>query len=197
VTPAAPQVPPQLPVDAWPPPGLKRVLIDARELAARVEELGREITRDYAGREPVLVGVLTGAIVFLADLMRAIQIHVQCDFMALSSYGAEANSSGIVKITGDVSMSIENRHVLVVEDIIDTGHTIAYLRRNLETRRPRSLRICALLDKIERREVPIELDYVGFTIPNEFVVGYGLDHGGLFRNLPYLAALDLGQAPVP
>jgi len=177
-------------------PGLKRILIDADELAARVAELGRQIGEDYAGREPVLVGILTGAVIFLADLMRAIPGPVQCDFMAVSSYGATSRSSGVVKITADLSASVEGRDVVVVEDIIDTGRTIGYLRRNLETRHPRSVRVCALLDKIERREVPVELEYVGFTIPNEFVVGYGLDFAGLYRNLPYLAALDLGAVPV-
>ena len=176
-----------------PPPGIKRVLIEADELAARVRELGGRLTADYADREPVLVGVLTGAVVFFADLMRAIDVPLQCEFMGVSSYGTASRSSGIVKITADLTVSIENRDVLVVEDIIDTGRTISYLRRNLETRHPRSLRICTLLDKIERREVPIDLDYVGFTIPNEFVVGYGLDHAGLYRNLSYLAALDLGE----
>lgn len=176
-----------------PPPGIKRVLIEADELAARVRELGRQVAADYLDREPVLVGVLTGAVVFLADLVRAIDGPLQCEFMGVSSYGSASRSSGIVKITADLTLSIENRDVLVVEDIIDTGRTISYLRRNLETRHPRSLRICTLLDKIERREVPVDLDYVGFTIPNEFVVGYGLDHAGLYRNLPYLAALDLGE----
>ena len=179
-----------------PPPAVKRVLIEAEELAARVRELGGQITADYVGQEPVLVGVLTGAVVFLADLMRAIDLPVQCQFMGVSSYGSASRSSGIVKITADLAMSIEGRDVLIVEDIIDTGRTISYLRRNLETRHPRSLRICTLLDKIERREVPVDLDYVGFTIPNEFVVGYGLDHAGVYRNLPYLAALDVGDRAV-
>ncbi len=176
-----------------PAPGIKRVLITAEELAARVGELGRQISGDYVDREPVLVGVLTGAVVFLADLMRAIEVPLQCELMGVSSYGSASRSSGIVKITADLPVSIEGRHVLIVEDIIDTGRTINYLKRNLETRHPRTLRICTLLDKIERREVPIDLDYVGFTIPNEFVVGYGLDHAGLHRNLPYLAALDLAE----
>ncbi|MGH7264595.1 MAG: hypoxanthine phosphoribosyltransferase [Candidatus Rokuibacteriota bacterium] len=182
--------------DPWPPSGLKRILMDADELGARVAELGREIARDYAGEEPILIGVLTGAVVFLADLMRAIDVPVQCEFMAVSSYGAGVRSSGVVKITADLTVSIEGRHVMIVEDIIDTGRTIAYLRRNLQTRQPRSLRVCALLDKIERREVPVELDYIGFTIPNEFVVGYGLDYAGLYRNLGYVAALDLDREPV-
>ena len=176
-----------------PPPGIKRVLIEADELAARVRELGRQLTADYTDREPVLVGVLTGAVVFVADLMRAIDAPLQCEFIGVSSYGSASRSSGIVKITADLTVSIENRDVLIVEDIIDTGRTISYLRRNLGTRHPRSLRICTLLDKIERREVPVDLDYVGFTIPNEFVVGYGLDQAGLYRNLSYLAALDLGE----
>jgi hypoxanthine phosphoribosyltransferase len=179
------------------PPGLKRTLIDAEELAVRVRELGREIGADYAGRQPVLVGVLAGAFVFLADLVRAIDGPLQCEFMGVSSYGSVSRSSGIVKITADLTVSIEQRDVLVVEDIIDTGRTIGYLRRNLETRHPKSLRVCTLLDKIERREVPVALDYVGFTIPNEFVVGYGLDHAGLYRNLPYLAALELDELPRP
>jgi hypoxanthine phosphoribosyltransferase len=175
------------------PPGVRRVLITADELASRVGELGRQISADYTDREPVLVGVLTGAVVFLADLMRAIEVPLQCELMGVSSYGSASQSSGIVKITADLPVSIEGRHVLIVEDIIDTGRTINYLKRNLETRHPRTLRICTLLDKIERREVPVDLDYVGFTIPNEFVVGYGLDHAGLHRNLPYLAALDLAR----
>ncbi len=175
------------------PPGVRRVLITADELASRVGELGRQISADYTDREPVLVGVLTGAVVFLADLMRAIEVPLQCELMGVSSYGSSSQSSGIVKITADLPVSIEGRHVLIVEDIIDTGRTINYLKRNLETRHPRTLRICTLLDKIERREVPVDLDYVGFTIPNEFVVGYGLDHAGLHRNLPYLAALDLAR----
>jgi hypoxanthine phosphoribosyltransferase len=177
------------------PSGLKRVLIDTGELSDRVQELGRQIGADYANREPVLVGVLTGAVVFLSDLMRAVDGLLRCDFIGVSSYGTGAQSSGIVKITADLTSSIEGRDVLVVEDIIDTGRTITYLRRNLETRHPRTLRVCTLLDKIERREVPVELDYVGFTIPNEFVVGYGLDYAGLYRNLPYLAALDVGGPP--
>jgi hypoxanthine phosphoribosyltransferase len=177
------------------PPGVKRVLISADELAARVGVLGEQLGMDYAGREPVMVGVLTGAVVFLADLMRAMSVQVRCDFMGVSSYGAASRSSGIVKITTDLSTSIEGRDVLLVEDIIDSGRTINYLKRNLETRHPKTLRICALLDKIERREVPVDIDYVGFTIPNEFVVGYGLDHAGLYRNLPYLAALAVPDTP--
>jgi hypoxanthine phosphoribosyltransferase len=134
--------------------------------------------------------VLKGAVVFLADLMRAIEAPCECDFIAVSSYGASTRSSGIVRLTKDLSVSIEGRDVLIVEDIVDTGLTLSYLLRNLETRQPRSLRVCALLDKATRREVPVPLDYVGFTIPDEFVVGYGLDYAGLYRNLRHVAVLE-------
>jgi hypoxanthine phosphoribosyltransferase len=167
-----------------------RILITQEELGSRVTEIGRAISTDYAGMDPVLVGVLKGAVVFLADLMRSIELPLTTDFMSVSSYGGSTRSSGIVKITGDLSVSIEDRHVLIVEDIIDSGRTVSYLKRNLMTRHPRSLKICALLDKVERREVDVELDYVGFAIPDVFVVGYGLDHAGLYRNLPYLSALE-------
>jgi hypoxanthine phosphoribosyltransferase len=178
------------------PPGIQRILIPAEELTARVAELGRQVREDYAGRTPVLVGVLKGAVVFLSDLMRAIEAPCECDFIALSSYGASTRSSGIVELTKDLSMPIDGREVLVVEDIVDTGRTLTYLLRNLETRQPASVRVCALLDKAARREVPVSLDYVGFTIPDEFVVGYGLDYAGLYRNLPYVAVLD-GAEPEP
>jgi hypoxanthine phosphoribosyltransferase len=178
------------------PPGIQRVLIPAEDLTARVAQLGRQIRGDYAGRTPMLVGVLKGAVVFLADLMRAIDAPCECDFIAVSSYGASTRSSGIVELTKDLSVPIDGRDVLIVEDIVDTGRTLAYLRRNLETRQPRTLRVCTLLDKASRREVPVSLDYVGFTIPDEFVVGYGLDLAGLYRNLPYLAVLD-GPEPQP
>lgn len=166
------------------------MLVSEAELRARVTEIGDEIARDYAHDNPVLVGVLKGALVFMADLVRATPIDVTLDFMALSSYGGEARSSGVVKLAADMSMPIEDRHVVVVEDIIDTGRTVSYLKRNLETRHPRSVRLCALLDKIERREVDVDIDYLGFTIPNLFVVGYGLDYNGLYRNLPYIAMLE-------
>jgi hypoxanthine phosphoribosyltransferase len=171
-------------------PGIQRVLIPAEDLIGRVGELGRQIRGDYAERVPMLVGVLKGAVVFLADLMRAIDAPCECDFIAVSSYGASTRSSGIVELTKDLSVPIEGRDVLIVEDIVDTGRTLAYLLRNLETRQPRTLRVCTLLDKASRREVPVALDYVGFTIPDEFVVGYGLDFAGLYRNLPYLGVLE-------
>ena len=176
------------------PSGIKRILIPAEDLTARVTELGRQIRADYAGRTPVLVGVLKGAVVFLADLMRAIEAPCECDFIAVSSYGASTRSSGVVELTKDLSMPIDGREVLIVEDIVDTGRTLTYLLRNLETRQPASVRVCVLLDKEARREVPVSLDYVGFTIPDEFVVGYGLDYAGLYRNLTYVAVLD---APEP
>jgi hypoxanthine phosphoribosyltransferase len=176
------------------PPGIQRVLIPTEDLRARVDELGRQIRSDYAGRTPILVGVLKGAVVFLADLMRAIEAPCECDFIAVSSYGASTRSSGIVELTKDLSVPIEGRDVLIVEDIVDTGRTLTYLLRNLETRQPRTVRVCALLDKVSRREVRVALDYVGFEIPDEFVVGYGLDFAGLYRNLPYIGVLDAAGA---
>ena len=171
-----------------PRPG--RVLISEPELRTRIGELGQQIARDYAGETPVLVGVLQGAFLFMADLVRAIPGDITTDFIGLASYAGGNRSSGQVRIVSDLAMPVENRHVVVVEDIVDTGLTISYLRRNLEARHPRTLRVCALVDKIERRQVDVRIDYVGFTIPNVFVVGYGFDFGGLYRNLPYVAALD-------
>ncbi|PYM05930.1 MAG: hypoxanthine phosphoribosyltransferase [Candidatus Rokuibacteriota bacterium] len=167
-----------------------RVLVTREELAQRVGELGRAVARDYAEANPLLVCVLKGAVVFFADLIRAVDIPLTTDFISVASYGGGSASSGVVKIASDLSITIENRDVILIEDIIDSGRTISYLKRNMETRHPKSLRICALLDKVERRQVEVDLDYVGFTIPNVFIVGYGMDHGGLYRNLPYLAALD-------
>jgi hypoxanthine phosphoribosyltransferase len=167
-----------------------RVLISEHELRARIGELGQEIARDYAGETPVLVGVLQGAFLFMADLVRAIPADITTDFIGLASYGTGNRSSGQVRIVSDLAMSVEGRHVVVVEDIVDTGLTISYLRRNLEARHPRTLKVCALVDKIERRQVDVRIDYIGFTIPNVFVVGYGFDFGGLYRNLPYVAALE-------
>lgn len=167
-----------------------RILVTREELAQRVAELGREIARDFPDANPLLVCVLKGAVVFFADLIRSVDAPLTTDFIAVSSYGSGSASSGVVKITADLSISIEDRDVILVEDIIDSGRTVSYLKRNLQTRHPRSVRICALLDKVERREVDIELDYVGFTIPSVFIVGYGMDHGGLYRNLPHLAALQ-------
>jgi hypoxanthine phosphoribosyltransferase len=171
-----------------PRPG--RVVITEDQLRARIAELGKEIGRDYAGQNPVLVGVLQGAFLFMADLIRAIPIDLTTDFIGLSSYGSGTTSSGQVRLVSDLSMSVEDRDVLIVEDIVDTGFTLAYLKRNLEARRPRSVRVCVLADKVERRQVHVPVDYVGFTVPNVYVVGYGFDYGGVFRNLPYVAVLQ-------
>lgn len=168
---------------------IERVLITEQELAQRVSELGAQISRDYAGEDLFIVSVLKGSIVFLADLMRRIFIPHSIDFMATSSYGASTQSSGVVQILKDLEESIEGRHVLIVEDIIDSGHTLAYLRRLILARNPASLRICALLDKKERREADVPVEYVGFSIPNEFVVGYGLDFNEHYRNLPFIGVL--------
>ncbi len=175
--------------------GPGRILIREDEIAARVAELGETIRRDYAGRAPLLVAVLRGAVIFSADLIRAIPLPVTLDFMSVSSYGADTRSSGVVRLATDLSVPIEGRDVIIVEDIIDTGRTISYLRRNLATRHPKSLALCVLLDKIARREVEVAVDYVGFAIPDEFVVGYGLDHDGLHRNLRDIAVLERDPAP--
>ncbi|HEV8471514.1 MAG TPA: hypoxanthine phosphoribosyltransferase [Methylomirabilota bacterium] len=169
-----------------------RVLITEEELRSRIVELGQQIARDYEHANPILVGVLQGAFLFMADLIRAIPIPLTTDFIGLASYGAGADGSGVVRLVSDLSMSIEGRHVLIVEDIVDRGRTLAYLKRNLEARRPKTLKVCVLVDKIERRDIEVLVDYVGFTIPNVFVVGYGFDHGGLYRNLPFVAALEEG-----
>jgi hypoxanthine phosphoribosyltransferase len=169
--------------------GVGEILIDEVRLQARVQELGREISADYAGRELLLLGVLKGAVFFMADLMRSITVPCEIDFMAISSYGAGTDSSGVVRILKDLDINIEDRHVLVVEDIIDSGLTLSYLVRNLESRAPASLAVCALLTKPERRENDVEVAYVGFEIPNRFVIGYGLDFAERYRNLPYVGVL--------
>jgi hypoxanthine phosphoribosyltransferase len=166
-----------------------RVLISEPELRARIEALGADLARDFERQRPILVGVLQGAFLFMADLIRAVPIELTTDFIGVASY-AGAKSSGQVRIVSDLSMSIEGRDVVIVEDIVDTGLTLTYLKRTLEARHPRSLRVCVLVDKVERRKVDVAVDYVGFTIPNLFVVGYGFDHEGLYRNLPYVAALE-------
>ena len=166
-----------------------RILISREALRARVSELGAQISADYATRDLFLVAVLKGSVVFLADLIRTITIPHRIDFMATSSYGASTQSSGVVQILKDLEESIEGQNVLIVEDIIDSGHTLAYLRRLLLARNPASLRICSLLDKKDRRESDVPVDYTGFTIPNEFVVGYGLDFNEMYRNLPFIGVL--------
>jgi hypoxanthine phosphoribosyltransferase len=165
------------------------VLVDAAHLQERVRELAGEISRDYRGRPLLLVGVLKGAVFFLSDLMRLIEIPVEVDFMAVASYGSATDSSGVVRILKDLDMPIEGRDVLIVEDIVDSGLTLQYLMRNLGSRNPATLEVCALLTKPARRKVELAAKYVGFEIPDTFVVGYGLDHSERHRNLPYVAAL--------
>jgi hypoxanthine phosphoribosyltransferase len=171
------------------------VLIDQEALQRRIAELGEEISADYTGRDLLLVGVLKGAVFFMADLMRGLTIPCEIDFMAISSYGDSTDSSGVVRILKDLDINIEGRDVLVVEDIIDSGLTLSYLMRNLEAREPASLEICALLTKPERREIEVPVRYVGFEIPNRFVIGYGLDFGERYRNLPYVGVLDPRLVP--
>jgi hypoxanthine phosphoribosyltransferase len=170
--------------------GVRKVLIEEDALRARVAELGDEISNDYEGRELLLIGVLKGAVFFMADLMRQLTVPCEIDFMAISSYGDGVDSSGVVRILKDLDINITGRDVLVVEDIIDSGLTLSYLMRNLEAREPASLQVCALLTKPERREIEVPVRYVGFEIPNRFVVGYGLDFAERYRNLPYVGVLD-------
>jgi hypoxanthine phosphoribosyltransferase len=165
-------------------------LVSQEDLERRVRELGAEISRDYEGKELFLVGVLKGAVFFLSDLMRAIDVPCEVDFMAVASYGSSTDSSGVVRILKDLDATIEGKDVLIVEDIIDSGLTLSYLLRTLRARDPRSLEVCALLTKPERREVDLPIRYTGFEIPNRFVIGYGLDHAERYRNLPYVAVLQ-------
>jgi len=171
------------------------ILIDEDSLSARVAELGSEVSADYQGRDLLLIGVLKGAVFFMADLMRHITVPCEVDFMAISSYGDSTDSSGIVRILKDLDINIEGRDVLVVEDIIDSGLTLSYLMRNLESREPASLEVCALMTKPARREIDVPVRYVGFEIPNRFVVGYGLDFQERYRNLPYVAVLSEDLIP--
>jgi hypoxanthine phosphoribosyltransferase len=170
-------------------PAIGETLVSREDLQRRVAELGAEISRDYEGRDLVMVGVLKGAVLFLADLMRSIDVSCEVDFMAVSSYGSQTDSSGVVRILKDLDASINGRDVLVVEDIIDSGLTLQYLMRNLRAREPASLEVCALLTKPERLRVDLSPRYVGFEIPNRFAIGYGLDHAQRYRNLDYVAAL--------
>ena len=164
-------------------------LIDAGTIADRVAELGRAITRDFLGKELVIVPVLKGSYVFAADLVRHIDLDLAIDFLGVRSYGDQQESSGVVQITTDLSSSIEGKHVILVEDIVDTGLTVSYLYENLATRQPASLKIASLLHKPARTRIPVEIDYLGFTVEDVFIVGYGLDYAQKFRNLPYLAVV--------
>ena len=168
---------------------IDRVLFTEEAIQGRVRELGKQISADYEGKDLVLVGILRGATVFLADLSRNLSIPVSIDFVAISSYGTGAVSSGVVRILKDLEEAVESRHVLLVEDVVDSGLTLNYLLENLRARNVASLRVCALLDKPSRRQVPTQVDYLGFTVPDEFLVGYGLDYAQRYRNLPFIGVL--------
>jgi hypoxanthine phosphoribosyltransferase len=176
-----------------PDESIGEILVQPDELQHRIRELGAEISRDYAGRDLLLIGVLKGAVFFLADLMRRIEVPCEVDFMAVSSYGSSTDSSGVVRILKDLDAPLEGRDVLIVEDIVDSGLTLQYLMRTLQTRGPASLAVCALLTKPERRKAEVPARYVGFEIPDKFAIGYGLDYAERYRNLPYVATLSLGD----
>lgn len=171
-------------------PSIGEILVQPDDLRRKVADLGAQISADYEGRDLLLVGVLKGAVFFLSDLMREITVPCEVDFMAVASYGSATDSSGVVRILKDLDASIEGRNVLIVEDIVDSGLTLQYLLRNLRARGPASVEVCALLTKPDRRKIELEARYVGFEIPDKFAIGYGLDHGERYRNLPYVAALQ-------
>jgi len=172
---------------------ISEVLIEEDALKQRVQELAKQIEKDYQGKDLVAVGILKGALLFLADLVKAVDLPLTYDFMDVSSYGANTESTGSVRILKDLSMKIEGKDLLIVEDIIDTGYTLAYLLENLKTRKPASIKICCLLDKKDRRKVDVHVDYIGFDIPDAFAVGYGLDYAERYRNLPYIGILELSE----
>ncbi|HLS54306.1 MAG TPA: hypoxanthine phosphoribosyltransferase [Tissierellaceae bacterium] len=168
---------------------IKKVLIDEETIQNRIKELGEQITKDYKGKDLLVVGILKGAVVFMSELCKHIKLPLKIDFMAVSSYGESATSTGEVKIIKDLDFSVENKDILVVEDIIDTGLTLAYLTDNLKKRGANSVKIATLLDKVDRRNIEVKVDYLGFEIPDEFIVGYGLDYAEQYRNFPFVAAL--------
>ena len=170
-------------------PDVQEVLITSQEIEDKVREIGARITEDYRGEKPLLIGILRGAVVIMSDLMRHIDLQCELDFMDISSYGTGTSSSGVVRILKDLEEDITDRHVLIVEDIIDTGLTLSYLMRSLYARKPASLEICALLSKPSRRRADLDVKYLGFEVPDEFVVGYGLDYAGSYRNLPDICVL--------
>jgi hypoxanthine phosphoribosyltransferase len=176
-------------------PAIGEILVQADDLQRRVRALGEEVTRDYEGRELLLICVLKGAVFFLSDLMRHIEVPCEVDFMAVASYGSSTQSSGVVRILKDLDAPIEGRDVLIVEDIVDSGLTLSYLLRSLSARGPASLEVCALLTKPARREVELPAKYIGFEIPDRFAIGYGLDHAERYRNLPYIATLREDAIP--
>lgn len=168
---------------------IDRVFFSGEELQNKVREIGAQITRDYEGKDPLFVGVLKGSFVFMADLMRAVDLYCDIDFMAVSSYGSGTTTTGAVKINKDLSYNVEGRHIILIEDILDSGVTLSYLKKYIEARKPASVRICTLLDKPARRRADIHADYVGFECPDAFIVGYGLDYAERYRNLPYIGVL--------
>ncbi|MCG8541837.1 MAG: hypoxanthine phosphoribosyltransferase [Clostridia bacterium] len=168
---------------------IKQIIYSEEVIKEKVDELGKRITEDFSGKDPIVIGVLKGANVFLSDLIRKISIPLIVDFIDVSSYGLSTETSGVVKINKDLDFSIEDKDILIVEDIIDSGLTLEYLLKNLKSRNPKTIRICSLLDKPERRRVDIKVDYIGFQIPDEFIVGYGIDYAEKYRNLPYIASL--------
>ncbi len=170
---------------------IAQILLTEEQIATRVKELGQQISRDYEGKDLILVGILKGAAIFLADLVRAIEIPVAYDFVAISSYGADSRSAGVVRIIKDLDESLVSKHVLVVEDIVDTGWTLrlSYLLENLRSRKAASVRVCTLLDKPSRREMGVKIDYTGFLVEDKYVVGYGLDYAGEYRSLPFIGVL--------
>ena len=168
---------------------IEKVLLSAEEIEQRVAELGEQITRDYEGKDLLTVGILKGSNVFMSDLIRKIDIPLHMDFMVVSSYGNATESSGVVKIVKDLEKGIKGKHLLIIEDIIDSGLTLKYLKQILETREPASVKLCTLLDKPARRQEEVDVDYVGFTVPDEFIVGYGIDYAEYYRNLPFIGAL--------
>jgi hypoxanthine phosphoribosyltransferase len=176
------------------PSAIGEILVQQDDLAHRVKALAEQISHDYKGRSLLLIGVLKGAMFFLSDLMRQLEVECEVDFMAVASYGSSTSSSGVVRILKDLDGPIDGRDVLIVEDIVDSGLTLSYLLRTLKAREPASLEVCALLTKPERRKVDLPIEYVGFEIPNRFVIGYGLDHAERYRNLPYVAVFEGPQA---
>ena len=168
---------------------IKSILISEEEIAKRVKELGKQLTEDYKGKELLVVGILKGCMLFLSDLVRTIDLPLTLDFMVVSSYGATTKSSGVVRIVKDLEREIEGKDVLIVEDIVDTGLTLSYLVENFKARNPKSVKVCSLLDKPDRRKAQVEIQYIGFKIPDEFVVGYSLDYGENYRNLPFVCVL--------
>ena len=168
---------------------IKSIMISEEEIAKKVKELGKQLTEEYKGKDLLIVGILKGCMLFLSDLVRAIDLPLTMDFMVVSSYGTTTKSSGVVRIIKDLEREIEGKDVLIVEDIVDTGLTLSYLVENFKTRNPKSVKVCSLLDKPDRRKAQVDIEYVGFKIPDEFVVGYGLDYGENYRNLPFVCVL--------